>query len=146
DQRSQTLPACDRRVAVLRADLVDRGYVFQILAGEIGAEHEFGSAGPIAEFLRHDRCAADVGLARGVVDGAIGFHQRRQKIFGFAGAREAAADANFLARWSRRDVEARRARQPDHRVGLGIVDPARAAVEGYLEGRTIRDAAAADLA
>ena len=147
DQRSQSLPAGDRGVAVLGADLVDRGDLLQILAGKIGAEHEFGGARPVAEFLRHHGSAGDVDLAaRGFVDGAVGLDQRRQKILGLAGAGVAAADADFLPRRRRHDVEPRGARELDHRIGLGIVDPARAAIERHVEGRAVGNAAAAGLA
>ena len=120
---------------------------FRSLPAKFGAEHEFRGTRPVAELLRHHGRAGDVDLAaRGFIDGAVGLHQRRQKFLGLAGAREAAADADFLPRWRRHDVEPGSAREPDHRIGLGIVDPARAAIERHVEGRGIRDAAAADLA
>src|SRR5882672_1828293 len=58
----------------------------------------------------------------------------------------AAADTNPLSRGRGRDLEARGARQLDHRIGLGIVHPARAAIERHIKGRSVGLAAAADLA
>ena len=75
------------------------GDVLQVLAGGVGAEHEFRRPRPVAEILRQRRGAGHIGLAaRGVVDGAVGAHQGGEKFLGFAGARVAAADADFLAR------------------------------------------------
>ena len=146
DQGAQTLAAGDRGIAVLRARLVDRRQILQVLAGEARAEHEFGGARPVAEILRQDRRAGRIELAaRGLVDGAVGAHQRRQKLLGLAGARIAAADAHLLAGRRRRDIEPGTARQPDHRVGVGIVHPARATIERHVEGGAVGDAAAADL-
>ena len=94
-----------------------------------------------------DRGAGRVELAaRGLVDGAVGAHQRRQKLLGLARARIAAADAHLLAGRRRQNVEPGAARQPDHRIGVGIVHPARAAIERHVEGGAVGDAAAADLA
>ena len=62
------------------------------------------------------------------------------------GPRVAAADPDFLARRRRRDVQPRAARELDHRAGIGIVHPPRAAIERHLECRHIGQAAAADLA
>jgi hypothetical protein len=92
------------------------------------------------------RGTGDVEPPRGVVDGAVGAHQRGEKFLGLAGAGVAAADADLLARGRGRDLEARGARQLDHRIGFGIVHPARAAIERHLEGRSVGLAAAADLA
>ena len=52
-------------IAVLRScarALSIDGDVLQILAGEVGAEHEFRGAGPVAEILRQHRGAGDVAL------------------------------------------------------------------------------------
>jgi hypothetical protein len=96
DQRSQSLPTTDRRIAVLRAGLVDDGDILQVLAGEVGAEHELRRSGPVAQILRQHRRTGDVEPAGGLVDGAVGADQGREKFLGFAGAGVAAADANFL--------------------------------------------------
>ena len=137
----------ERGIAVLRAGLVDRGDVFQILAGETGAEHEFRRPRPDAEVLRQHGRASDVGLAAGgFVDGAVGAHHGGEKFLGFSGPRIAAADADFLADRRGRDVKPRGARELDHRVGVGIVHPPRAAIERHAECRGIGEAAAADLA
>ena len=84
-------------------------------------------------------------LRAGVVDGAVGAHQRGEEFLGLAGARVAAADADFLARRRRVISSPAVARQLDHRIGLGIVHPARAAIERHVEGRDVGLAAAADL-
>ena len=97
DQRAQSLAAGQRGAAILRAGFVERGYILQILAGGVGAEQKFDRPGPFAQILRQRRGAGHIDFAaRGVVDGAVGAHQRGEKILGFAGARVAAADADFL--------------------------------------------------
>ena len=145
DQRAQALAAADRIGAVLRVRPVHRGNVLQILAGGIGAEHEFRCRGPVAEIFGQRGGAWHIGLAaRGVVDGAVGADESCEKFLGFAGARVATADADFLTRGRRGDVEPGIARELDHRVGVGIVQPARAAIERRVEGRAIGETAAAD--
>jgi hypothetical protein len=138
-QAIAALRSCARALSMRR--------ILQILAGGVGAEHEFRGPRPVAEILRQRRGAGHIGLAaRGVVDGAVGAHQGGEKFLGFAGPRVAAADPDFLARRRRRDIEPGAARQLDHRVGVGIVHPARAAIERHLECRGVGEAAAADLA
>ena len=143
-QRAQALAAADRIGAVLRMRLVDRGNILQILAGGIGAEHEFRRRGPVAEIFRQRGGAWHIGLAaRGVVDGAVGADENCEKFLGFAGSRVATADANLPTQRRHGDVEPGIARELDHRVGVGIVQPARATIERRVEGRAVGKAAAA---
>ena len=143
-ERAESLAAANRGGAILRARLVDHRDIPEILACEIRAEHEFGRAGPVAEVFRQHRGAGNVALARGIVDGAVGAHQSGKELFGFAGARKATADADLLPRRRRGDFEPGGASEPDHRIGLGIVHPSRAAVERHLKTRRVGLAAAAD--
>ena len=134
-------------IALLRADLVDRGKLLQILPRRIGAEQEFHRRGPVAEILRQDGSAGHIGpAARGIVDGAVGAHQGGQQFLDLAGAGVAAADTDFLPKRRRTDLQPRGAREFYYRVGVGIMDPARAAVERHVEGRGVGDATPADLA
>ena len=146
DQRAQALAAGDRGVAILRADLVDHGNILQILARGIGAEHEFRRPRPVAEILGQHGRAGHIGLAAGgFIDGAIGAHQRGKKLLGFPGPGVTAADADFLTQRRRRDVEPGAARELDHRIGFGIVQPSRATIERHPERRGIGEATPADL-
>ncbi len=144
-ERSETLAAGEHQIVVARANLVDHREILEIFARETGAQHEVDGAGPVAQVLRQCSRAGDVASARSVIESAIGLDQGRQKILGLAGAGVPAADADLLARRRGHDLEAGGTGQLDHGIGVGIVHPARAAVEGNLETRSVGDAAAADL-
>ena len=102
---------CLQNAAALRsaaAREVDGRHLRQILGAVIRAEHEFDRSAPIAEIGRHGLLAGDVGLARGVVDGARGADLGGQEILKLALARITQADAHLLALRRRIDVDAAR--------------------------------------
>jgi len=117
----------------------------KFLAAAERAEHEFDCAAPVAEIVRHHLLARHVGLARRVVDGAGGAHLGGEEIFQLAFARIAPADADFLARRRRIDLDAAARRQLGQRIEVGRVDPMGTAVIGYTKRLGVGDTAAADM-
>ena len=100
------------------------------MAEAVSSESAYLDREAAAVGVIHDQAAARVAVAAGsFVDGAIGAHHGREKLLGFSGPRIAAADADFLSGRRGRYVKPRSARELDHRVGLGIVHPTRAAIE-----------------
>jgi hypothetical protein len=71
---------------------------------------------------------------------------RAARNLGLAGTGIATADADLLAQRRGGDFEAGGARQLDHRIGFGIVHPARAAIERHVEAGSVGLTTAADLA
>ncbi len=131
---------------MLAMHLVADGKIPQVLAGRKGAQQKLDGAGPVAEILRQHRRAGDVAAARGIVDGAVGAHQRGERVFDFPGAGKAAADPDFLSLGRGRDLQPRRAGRLDHRIGVRIVEPPRPAIERHVESGAVGPAAAADRA
>jgi len=108
--------------------------MFSLIALGVGAAYLYSLVATVAPWVFPERF-------RAVVDGAVGAHKCCEKFFGFPGPCVAAADAYFLAQRHRRDVEPRIAPELDHRVGVGIVHPPRAAIERHVERRGIGQAA-----
>ncbi len=145
EQRAKTLLAERGRIALGGLGEIGRRHLRQVLGAIIRAEHEFDGGAPIAEVGRHHLLARNIGLARGIVDGARGADLGGQEILELALARVAAADAHFLALRRRINVEAAARRELRHRIEIGQVNPVRAAVVGHAEGLGVGDAAAADM-
>ena len=148
DQRAQALAAGDRGVAILRAGLVDRRkrpsdpcrwHWRRARIPPCPPSRRGPSAAPTAqdtsalprEASSMARLARTSAARKSSVSPARAL-RRPMRIFWPSGAAD--------------DVEPGAARQLDHRVGVGIVHPARAAIERHLEGRGVGQAAAADLA
>ncbi len=145
EQTAKPLPAESIGIAFGRAGEVGRRQLCQILAIGERAEHEFDRRPPIAEIVRQRLLAADVGLARGLVDRTRGAHLGGEKIFQLALSRIAQADAHFLTSRRRIDFDSLARRKPGYRIGIRRMDPVRAAVKGYAEAGRVGDAAAADM-
>ena len=145
EQRAESLAAEGCRGALGGARKIQRRELRQFLAAAERAEHEFDRRAPVAEIVRHHLLARHVGLARRVVDGAGGAHLGGQEVLQLAFARKAPADADFLARRRRIDLDAAARRQLGQRIEVGRVDPMGAAIERHAEGLGVGDAAAADM-
>src|SRR4029079_8100976 len=148
DQRSQALSANHCRVTLLRAGYVGYRDILQVFTGEAGAEYELRRAGPISDVLGLHRRAGVVGgsAAGSVVDRSVGAHQGSEEFLGLAGSRVAAPNADLGTDRCAAELKARIARELEHRIDLGVVHPARAAIEGHIKGSCIGEAASADLA
>ena len=133
EQHAESLFAIDRGVALRRTRLIAHREIFQILSSGAGAEHKFHRAEP----KRRDPSAARRAQATSIFPRGL---RRWRALARTSAARNCSVSpARALRRpmrifWPSGAVRSRPtlSRQPDHRIGVGLKQPACAAIERHV--------------